>query len=123
MEPESPPEAATWTPAQARQFIERTAGDPLGLAFRVALLTGIRRGELLGLTWPDADLESGMLAIEYTRLELGGKLAGGGPKTKAGKRRVYLGPETAAPLRAHRETQDLERQFAGGARQDHELIF
>ena len=123
MEPENPPEEATWTPAQARQFIRATAADPLGLAFRVALLTGVRRGELLGLTWADADLESGVLTIERTLLELGGKLTEGRPKTGAGERRVYLGPETAALLRAHRETQELEQQFAGAAWQDHGLIF
>ncbi len=41
LEPERPPEADTWTPAQARQFIRTAEGDPLALAFRVALLTGI----------------------------------------------------------------------------------
>ena len=123
MEPENPPEEATWTPAQARQFIAATAADPLGLAFRVALLTGVRRGELLGLTWADADLDSGVLTIERTLLELGGKLTDGTPKTGAGERRVYLGPETAALLRAHKETQDLERQFAGEAWTDHGLVF
>jgi integrase len=121
--PENPAEAATWTPAQARQFIDATAADPLGLAFRVALLTGVRRGELLGLTWACADLESGVLSIERTLLELGGKLTEGRPKTRAGERRVYLGPETAALLRKHRETQELEQQFAGEGWQDHGLIF
>jgi integrase len=123
LEPECPAEAATWTPEQARQFIAATAADPLGLAFRVALLTGVRRGELLGLTWDCADLETGVLSIERTLLELGGKLTEGKPKTRAGERRVYLGPQTAALLRRHRETQELEQQFAGEGWADHGLIF
>jgi hypothetical protein len=63
LEPENPAEAATWTPAQ-----------------------GMWRGELLGLTWADADLESGVLAIERTLLELGGKLTEPGRGLHHGRR-------------------------------------
>lgn len=122
LEPERSPEQATWTPDQARQFIAATADDPLGLAFRVALLTGVRRGELLGLHWSDVDLVTGVASIERTLLELGGKLTEGTPKTRTGERRVYLGPKTTALLAAHRETQQLEQQFAGEAWQD-DLVF
>ena len=53
----------------------------------------------------------------------GGKLTESTPKTRAGERRVYLGPETARLLAAHRETQDLERMLAGAAWQDDDLVF
>jgi hypothetical protein len=48
-------------------------------------------------------------------LELGDKLTEGRPKTGTGERRVYLGPETSALLRARRKAQVLERQLAGAA--------
>jgi hypothetical protein len=45
-----------------------------------------RREVLLGLTWADADLDSGVLTIQRTLLELGGKLTEGTPRTRAGER-------------------------------------
>jgi integrase len=48
LEPENPPEAQRWTPAEAARFIEYVAGDPLWLAYRVMILTGCRRAELAG---------------------------------------------------------------------------
>jgi Phage integrase family len=45
------------------------------------------------------------------------------PKTRAGHRVVWLDDDTIALLRKHREVQELERQFAGEAWQDHGLIF
>lgn len=113
-EPENTPEPRRWTAGQVRAFLAATAGDPMGLLFRVALLHGPRRGELCGLRWSGVSPDGQVLTIERTLLQLGGKLAEGTPKTEAGKRRVYLGPATAALLRAHRETQELERQFADG---------
>jgi integrase len=59
LEPENPRESERWTPAEAARFIEATASDPLGLAFRVMVLSGCRRGELCGLRWDDADLDQG----------------------------------------------------------------
>jgi integrase len=120
LEPENPPEARRWTPEQARQFIHATADDPMGLLFRIAILTGERRG---GLRWAGVNLTGGVLTIDRTLLQLGGKLTEGTPKTRAGVRRVYLDPGTAALLRAHRETQDLERQFAGEAWTENDLVF
>ena len=56
-------------------------------------------------------------------LELGDKLTESRPKTGAGERRIYLGPETSALLRAHRKAQVLERQVPGAAWQDNAPIF
>lgn len=50
-------ERQRWTPAQAAQFIAATAGDPMGLMFRVAVLRGCRRGELCGFRWADTEID------------------------------------------------------------------
>jgi integrase len=112
-----------WTPAQAARFIAVSADDPLGLMFRLAVLRGMRRGELCGLRWSGADLDAGTLLVEHTVLELDGRLTPGTPKTAAGKRRVYLDAETARLLREHRKAQLAERMRAGAAWQDHDLVF
>src|SRR5258708_24024968 len=42
MEPENPPEAQRWTPAEAARFIAHVADDKLGLLFRVMVQSGGR---------------------------------------------------------------------------------
>src|SRR5258708_27431021 len=45
MEPENPPEAQRWTPAEAARFIAHVADDKLGLLFRVMVLSGAPRAQ------------------------------------------------------------------------------
>ena len=96
---------------------------PLGLAYRVMILTGCRRGELCGLRWTDADLDRGILTVSRTLLQLGGKLTESEPKTRAGERFIFLDAETAGLLREHHDAQFLASVEAGDGWQDHGLIF
>ena len=123
LEPENPAEAKRWTPAHAAPFIAYTAGGPMGLMFRIAVLRGPRRAELCGAAWSCTGLEAGVIAIEAMLLQLGGKLAEGTPKTRAGERLVFLDAETAELLRAHHTAQLRARMRAGAAWHDHGLIF
>jgi integrase len=79
----------------ARQPASRYDYSPL---LRVACLTGLRLGELLGLQWGDLDLQEGVLQVQrqYTRL---GEY--GPPKTKAALRRIPLPPDMVRFLRGH----------------------
>jgi integrase len=125
LEPAETAEAQRWTPAEAARFLAyvHAAGDPLALLYRIAVLRGCRRGELCGLRWADAGLDRGVLTVERTLLQLGGKLADGRPKTKAGERLVILDAETAGLLREHRKAQLAARLRVGEAWQDRDLIF
>src|SRR5487761_1849780 len=53
-------EAQALTPAQASAVLAAAVGDPLEALFVLAIKTGLRRGELLGLRWRDVDLEKGI---------------------------------------------------------------
>src|SRR5205085_3350514 len=66
---------------------------------RVAVNTGLRLGELLGLQWQDIDFEQSVLHVQrqYT---LTGELTE--PKTRNGIRRVPLTPEMVSFLRKHK---------------------
>ena len=46
----------TLTPEQAQAFLEAVKGDRLEAAYVVALALGLRRGEVIGLTWPSLSL-------------------------------------------------------------------
>ena len=123
LEAEETPEAAHWSAAQAKRFLDASAGDPLYLLLRIVLLRGARRGEAVGFRWSGSDLDAGYLAVERPVLQIGGTVTEGRPKSKAGERKVWLDAVTVAMLREHHETQDLERQFAGEAWEDNDLIF
>ena len=127
LEPEYTPEAASWSQEEAQRFLAHAASDPeLGLLFRIAVLGGARRGELVGLRWSGADLDAGYLTVTRPVLKLGGQLheEERGAKSRAGRgRRIWLSRKTVELLKAHKETQDLERQFAGAGWADHDLIF
>jgi integrase len=80
----------------------------------------MRRGELAGLTWRTLDLEGGRLSVERQILE---PRRFGPPKSARSRRTIALDPETVDALREHREAQVLERDFAGDAYTDHDLVF
>jgi integrase len=93
------------------------------LAF-LALATGLRRGELLGLAWPNIDLDSGLLRVVQVIEETNNPNAEAGqprtvarikpsPKTQKGRRTVALTPGTVAVLRAYRIEQAEDRLRRG----------
>ncbi len=93
----------TWLDAgQARRLLRAAKGDRLEALAVLAVTTGLRQGELLGLQWGDVDLEAGTLAVRRQLLEhADGKLEPGGLKTPKSRRLVDL-PETAVrALEAH----------------------
>jgi integrase len=53
------PPVAVWTAAQTAHFLVSIRGEPLYLAFRLAALRGLRRGEIRGLRWEDIDMDEG----------------------------------------------------------------
>lgn len=59
LEPGERTEAKRWTAAEAARFIAAVADHAMGLMFRIAILAGMRRGELVGLRWSGADLDRG----------------------------------------------------------------
>ena len=74
--------------------------------------TGLRRGEALGLTWRDVDLDGGTIAIAKARVSTERGVVDSSPKSGRG-RAVALDSGTVATLREHRKHQ-LEERLAWG---------
>jgi integrase len=74
----------------------------------IAVHTGLRQGELLGLKWPDIDLDAGKLSVRRSLKVTENGLAFGPPKNKTSYRSVPLNKTAVAALRVHRVHQNAE---------------
>jgi integrase len=109
------PEMHTWTSAELAAFLHWTRGDRKGPLWHVLALTGLRRGEALGLHWSDVDLEHGRLAVQRQRA-LGAGSAVEERPTKTGKpRAVSLDADTLAALRRRAALQLADEDEWRGA--------
>ncbi|MFF4726469.1 site-specific integrase [Streptomyces mirabilis] len=101
-----------------------TRQDKLRALWELALRTGLRRGELLGLTWADLDPAAGTLNI---RRSLQHNPAGGltlfPTKTRAAERRIALPTTCLTALEQHRQNQERQRMAAGARWRENGLIF
>lgn len=113
----------TWSAAQLRQFLAHAGDHELYPAFLLAAMTGMRRGEVLGLRWSDVDLDAGRLSITQTLVAPRHQLVFSEPKTAAGRRMVALDETTLAALRQHRRRQREHRFQLGADYDDHGLVF
>lgn len=114
----------TWTPEQARAFLSTAENDRLYSLYMMALSTGMRQGDLLGLRWSDVDLDRASVSINVSlqRSKRGLNLAGR-PKTHTSRRRIALTEQAVSALREHRKRQLEERFKLGEFWEDHDLVF
>ncbi len=78
------------TPEQARQMISAVRDDRLGALYILALATGLRQGELLGLRWQDVDPEGLTLRVSRTLQRVDGQYQLQEPKTHRSRRALVL---------------------------------
>ncbi len=112
-----------WTAGELRRFLDHVAHDRQSALWRLAATTGLRRGELCGATWRCLDLDGARLAVEQQLVPGPGGVSFGPPKSARSRRRIALDAETVDALRRHRDAQLLERDFAGAAYSDRDLVF
>lgn len=89
----------------------------------LGITTGLRRGELLGLRWDDADLERGTLHVGRSLVRESGSHKLGETTTRRGRRQVNLTPRAVAALKAHRKRKLEESVKLAGLYEDGGLIF
>lgn len=116
-------EVQPFTAEQARHFLTACQGHRMEAIFVVALLEGLRQGEILGLAWSAIDLEAGTLTVRQALQRVGGSLKLVEPKTKKSKRTIAISPLTVSALRAQRVRQLEDRLLAGAEWQETGLVF
>jgi integrase len=88
----------TWTADQLSSFLSFTKRSELYELWLLLAMTGMRRGEALGVRACDVDLERGELAVRQTVVEVSGRVGFSTPKTARGRRVIALDPGTATEL-------------------------
>jgi integrase len=112
----------TLRPEEQAALLAAADGTDLYLPVLVALGTGLRRGELLGLAWPNVDLDAGLLhVVQVTEETRAGVRIKPQPKTTHGRRSVALPAMVVEALRQHRIVQAEEHLRLGLGRPD--LLF
>jgi integrase len=119
----TPKEMNPLSASEARKLLEAAQGNKLEALYVVAIHTGMRRGELLGLKWKDVDLGSSTIRVRRTLTRAGTGYALGEPKTKKSRRTLRLTQKAANALRSHRASQAQEKLRAGSLYRDEDLVF
>jgi integrase len=121
-------EVVPLTLEQIQKLLSAVEGHRLEALFKLALATGMRRGEILGLKWQDIDLERGKLQVRRVLSRIPSKMPGKGyeeaePKTQKSRRAIIVASFALKSLKEHRVRQEEEKKKAGSYWQEHDYVF
>ncbi|MEO7020565.1 MAG: tyrosine-type recombinase/integrase [Ktedonobacteraceae bacterium] len=121
-------EVTALTLEQIQKLLEVVKGHRLEALFKLALATGMRRGEIMGLKWQDIDLVKETLQVRRILSRIPSKLPGKGyeeaeTKTQKSRRTIVIASFAFKALEEHRVRQREERKKAGMYWQEHDYVF
>lgn len=116
------PDLAVPNVEQVKALLLAAEGTMWEVPLVLAAMTGMRRGEVLGARWEDANLPERVLHIKQTLQKVNGEFRFPQPKTEQGKRTVGLKPFVIKKLRNHRTAQNKDRMKMGPGWKDLDLI-
>ena len=114
------PEINVWSPEDVRRFLSAIRQERLYPLYLLALTTGMRRGELLALSWDRVDLGARCLYVTRSLIALNYKLELSETKTRKGRRRVALDDHSVAALEERRSLSRSKKKRPPGGSQ---LVF
>ena len=101
--------AAVLSVPEAQSLLRATAIDRLGVFWRVALVTGLRVGELLALSWDDIEFITGTITVRSQLSRQNGEWVRAETKAARSLEEITVDPTTLTALEAHRTRQASER--------------
>ena len=113
-----------WNEGEAFRFLEvaKSRGPQSAAFYSLALDSGMRKGELCGLRWPNVDLENSKVMVVEQVVKPGANPIFGPPKRDKA-RTIHLSWETVALLKAHKKQQAELKMENRLHYQDHGLVF
>jgi integrase len=118
-------EMTVLTPQQAAAFLRHAHLGKHGLMFELALHTGMRPEEYLGLKWSDIDLKAGTVTVQRTLVwkRWKNECYFGEPKTARSRRTIPLPGQVVKGLRTHKVKQAKQRLKSGPSWTNQDLVF
>ncbi|GAB4074756.1 hypothetical protein GCM10028778_22590 [Barrientosiimonas marina] len=113
-----------WIQAEVQTFMAHLNSKNHALPIILALATGMRRGEVLGLTWSKVDFGNKTLSVthqlkkhENSKWYLSSQL-----KTSTSYRTIKLDDDTIDILKSHKRKQEKQKLQAGSDYDDKDLV-
>ena len=114
---------ATLAPWDVAAFLAAAREETHYALFYTALFTGLRLGELLGLTWGDLDIDLAQLRVVKALHKRRGICKLMEPKSPHSRRQIALSPSLALLLRQHKTGQEAQKALLGKLLTDSDFVF
>ena len=123
---EAPTEIEVYTVEEVSEILKALETEPINIKtlVEIAIFTGMRRGEIVGLKWGDIDFENQKIHVKrsiYKTKE--GKAQEKDPKSKYGIRTISIPEHLCKTLVAYRAQQDRHISFLGDAWKNLDYVF
>ena len=115
-------EIQAWDSEAVNRFLDASRDHRWAIGFRLGVLYGLRRSEVLALRWDDVDEKAKTLRVDQSLVAVSKGAAWSDAKNERSRRRIPLDDETFRTLSRRRAEQATERLLAGAAWEDDDLI-
>lgn len=112
-----------WTIGQVNEFLKFTKHSRYHPVYFLAAYTGMRKGEILGLTWDDVNFEEKTISINKTLYHIKDEFLLQEPKTSSSVRTIHIDDDIIRVLKKQKVKQNLERLKYGGVYKEHNMVF
>ncbi|MDN5363970.1 MAG: hypothetical protein PWQ91_1031 [Eubacteriales bacterium] len=116
------PQVQVLTEEEVKKLLLAVEGDVIFLPVYLAIVTGMRRGEICGLKWADIDLEGGVIHVQRTLQQINGTLIEKPTKTEKSNRSIALSKAMVEVLKKHKRKQIQEKLILGSAYLDNGFV-
>ena len=110
-------------PDEVRKLLDAAREDRLEALFVLTASTGLRRGEVLGLSWADIDFEAGSVRVDRALARYDREFHRDAPKTRSSRRTIAVPQFVVETLRRHRVRQAEEKLRASAWLNEWDLLF
>ncbi len=118
------PEMMYFTPEETTKFLDAAKEDKFYTVFLLAIETGMRPDEYLGLQWKDVDFENGAISVRRALVvKKGGGFIFTEPKTKKSRRSIPISKSAINALKNYRRNQLEEKLKLGADYENYDLVF
>ncbi|MCI1590409.1 MAG: site-specific integrase [Heyndrickxia oleronia] len=113
-------EMQVWDIEEVQKFLDTAINDRAYLVFHLALTTGMRQAEILGLRWKNVDLKNGIIYVKEQLERYTHNFTS--VKTKSSNRNIAIPDKTIFELKKQRKLINEERLLSGENYTHYDLV-